>query len=295
MKRRSPARPAGRRSVRSPGPASKREPARAAPVRCSSLLPCMYLRSADPNRDHHEPATRPRAHIAGGPPSPDGARQQGGKCGSERRSASRGTAGKWFIYSRFRRLDEVRERCPSATAFPLRPACEPASGCPPARYPQDSYVPIQGLKVRRCNHFRARGTYCRRAHNDNNASERVLRGPVIARYTCFGSGGPDGARVAGLMFGVVRDAAPGRAESLHLGAGLSRRLRRQPRPAAGAAGPVAALADGRGPQARTPRPPRPPTRHRPPCFPGSDRESSARPPAGSLTPAGQGAALAPAH
>ena len=37
---------------------------------------------------------------------------------------------------------------------------------------------------------------------DNNASERVLRGPVIARYTCFGSGGPDGARVAGLMFGV---------------------------------------------------------------------------------------------
>ena len=37
---------------------------------------------------------------------------------------------------------------------------------------------------------------------DNNASERVLRGPVIARHTCFGSGGPDGARVAGLMFGV---------------------------------------------------------------------------------------------
>ena len=37
---------------------------------------------------------------------------------------------------------------------------------------------------------------------DNNASERVLRGPVIARHTCFGSGGPDGARVAGLMFDV---------------------------------------------------------------------------------------------
>ena len=76
---------------------------------------------------------------------------------------------------------------------------------------------------------------------DNNASERVLRGPVIARHTCFGSGGPDGARVAGLMFGGVRDAAPGRAESLHLGAGLSRRLRRQPRPAAGAAGSVGCL------------------------------------------------------
>ena len=37
---------------------------------------------------------------------------------------------------------------------------------------------------------------------DNNASERVLRGPVIARHTCFGAGGPDGARVAGLMFDV---------------------------------------------------------------------------------------------
>ena len=38
---------------------------------------------------------------------------------------------------------------------------------------------------------------------DNNASERVLRGPVIARYTSFGSGGPDGARAAGLLFGVL--------------------------------------------------------------------------------------------
>ena len=62
----------------------------------------------------------------------------------------------------------------------------------------------------------------------------------------------------------VRDAASGRAKSLHLGAGLSRRLRRQSRPAAGAAGPVAALADGRGPQAGTPRPPRPLTRRRHP-------------------------------
>ena len=33
---------------------------------------------------------------------------------------------------------------------------------------------------------------------DNSTSERVLLGPVIARYTCFRSGGPDGARVAGL-------------------------------------------------------------------------------------------------
>ena len=38
---------------------------------------------------------------------------------------------------------------------------------------------------------------------DNNLSERVLRGPVIARYTSFGSGGPDGARAAGLLFGVL--------------------------------------------------------------------------------------------
>ena len=37
---------------------------------------------------------------------------------------------------------------------------------------------------------------------DNNASERILRGPVIARLTSFGSGGPDGARVAGLLFGL---------------------------------------------------------------------------------------------
>ena len=37
---------------------------------------------------------------------------------------------------------------------------------------------------------------------ENNAAERALRGPVIARYTSFGSGGPDGARVAGLLFGV---------------------------------------------------------------------------------------------
>ena len=38
---------------------------------------------------------------------------------------------------------------------------------------------------------------------DNNFSERILRGPAIARYTCFGSGGPDGARAAGLLFGVL--------------------------------------------------------------------------------------------
>ena len=47
------------------------------------------------------------------------------------------------------------------------------------------------------------GTYFRRAHKDNNASERALRGPVIARLTSFGSGGPDGARAAGLLFGVL--------------------------------------------------------------------------------------------
>ena len=38
---------------------------------------------------------------------------------------------------------------------------------------------------------------------DNNSSERALRGPVIARWTSFGSGGPDGARAAGLLFGVL--------------------------------------------------------------------------------------------
>ena len=37
---------------------------------------------------------------------------------------------------------------------------------------------------------------------ENNAAERALRGPVIARYTSFGAGGPDGARAAGLRFGV---------------------------------------------------------------------------------------------
>ncbi len=37
---------------------------------------------------------------------------------------------------------------------------------------------------------------------DNNACERVLRGPVIARYTSFGSGGPQGASMTGLLFGV---------------------------------------------------------------------------------------------
>ena len=39
---------------------------------------------------------------------------------------------------------------------------------------------------------------------ENNASERALRGPVIARHTSFGSGGPDGARAAGLLFGVLQ-------------------------------------------------------------------------------------------
>ncbi len=42
-----------------------------------------------------------------------------------------------------------------------------------------------------------------RIPRDSNLSERVLRGPVIARYTSFGSGGPDGARAAGLLFGVL--------------------------------------------------------------------------------------------
>ena len=37
---------------------------------------------------------------------------------------------------------------------------------------------------------------------ENNLAERMLRGPVIARYTSFGSGGPAGARAAGLLFGV---------------------------------------------------------------------------------------------
>ena len=39
---------------------------------------------------------------------------------------------------------------------------------------------------------------------DNNAAERALRGPVIARHTSFGSGGPDGARAAGLLFGILQ-------------------------------------------------------------------------------------------
>ena len=41
-----------------------------------------------------------------------------------------------------------------------------------------------------------------RAPLDNNACERVLRGPVIARYTSFGSGGPHAASMTGLLFGV---------------------------------------------------------------------------------------------
>ena len=38
---------------------------------------------------------------------------------------------------------------------------------------------------------------------DNNACERVLRGPVIARYSSFGSGGPHGAHMTGVLFGVL--------------------------------------------------------------------------------------------
>ena len=44
---------------------------------------------------------------------------------------------------------------------------------------------------------------------DNNAAERALRGPVISRYTSFGSGSADGARMAATMFtvfGTVRAA-----------------------------------------------------------------------------------------
>ena len=37
---------------------------------------------------------------------------------------------------------------------------------------------------------------------DNNAAERALRGPVISRYTSFGSGSPEGAEMAATMFTV---------------------------------------------------------------------------------------------
>ena len=33
---------------------------------------------------------------------------------------------------------------------------------------------------------------------DNSGSERILRGPITARYTCLVSAGPDGARGAAL-------------------------------------------------------------------------------------------------
>ena len=38
---------------------------------------------------------------------------------------------------------------------------------------------------------------------DANAAEHILRGPAIARHTSFGLDGLDGARAAGLMFGVL--------------------------------------------------------------------------------------------
>ena len=38
---------------------------------------------------------------------------------------------------------------------------------------------------------------------DNNLPERTLRGPVISRYLSFGSGGPQGAKTAGLLLGVL--------------------------------------------------------------------------------------------
>ena len=38
---------------------------------------------------------------------------------------------------------------------------------------------------------------------DNNLAERTLRGPVIARRTSFGSGGPHGAAASGLLCGVL--------------------------------------------------------------------------------------------
>ena len=38
---------------------------------------------------------------------------------------------------------------------------------------------------------------------ENNLSERTLRGPVISRYLSFGSGGPNGAKTAGLLLGVL--------------------------------------------------------------------------------------------
>lgn len=92
----------------------------------------------------------------------------------------------------------------------------------------------------------------------------------------FGSIGQPGRRTRGRAdVRRVRDAAPARAESPHLDAGLSRRLCRQPRAADGAAGRVAAVADGRGPQTGTPRP-RSQTRRRPPRLLGS------RTPAGTI-------------
>ena len=60
-------------------------------------------------------------------------------------------------------------------------------------------MPVDCVRNAFLNHLRAEG-HIRRIHN---AAERTLRGPVIASPTSFGSGGPDGARAAGLLFGVL--------------------------------------------------------------------------------------------
>ena len=46
------------------------------------------------------------------------------------------------------------------------------------------------------------GTYCRRAHKDNNAAERSLRGLAIARKLSFGSFSELGARLLGVVCSV---------------------------------------------------------------------------------------------
>ena len=73
---------------------------------------------------------------------------------------------------------------------------------------------IRSLRPRRiCAHPKAKklyfsitcgpkGTYCGRAHKDNNAAERALRRPVIGRKLSFGSHSEDGAALQGVLLSV---------------------------------------------------------------------------------------------
>ena len=116
---------------------------------------------------------------------------------------------------------------------------------------------------------------------DNNASERILRGPVIARHTSFGSGGPDGARGGGAGSACSRRCDCW-AQSVHLSAGLSRGLCTQPRPAVGTAGPLAAVLMDAERKRELSRPPTGCARHRPESVARNRRRVSPSHPAGSL-------------